>query len=96
MLLSEIHKLINYILNKEELPDQWKQSIILPIHKNGVKTDYNNYRDITLLSTSYKILSNILFSNKVRIYKKLLGMICVGFDWGKIKLHCVNSYYNEC
>jgi hypothetical protein len=30
-LLSEIHKLINSIWNKEELPDQWKEYIILPI-----------------------------------------------------------------
>jgi hypothetical protein len=28
MLLSVIHKLINSIWNKEELPDQWKESII--------------------------------------------------------------------
>jgi hypothetical protein len=26
-LLYVIHKLINYIWNKEELPDQWKESI---------------------------------------------------------------------
>jgi hypothetical protein len=26
-LQSEIHKLINCILSKEELPDQWKESI---------------------------------------------------------------------
>jgi hypothetical protein len=34
-LLSGIHKLINSIWNKEELPDQWKKSIIVPIHKKG-------------------------------------------------------------
>jgi hypothetical protein len=33
ILLSAIHKLINYIWNKEEFPDQWKRSIIVPIHK---------------------------------------------------------------
>jgi hypothetical protein len=32
-LRSEIHKLINSIWNKEELPDQWKESIIVPVHK---------------------------------------------------------------
>jgi hypothetical protein len=32
-LLSMIHKLINSIWNKEELPDQWKESIIVPVHK---------------------------------------------------------------
>jgi hypothetical protein len=58
MLLSAIHKLINSVWNKEELPDQWKESIIVPIHKKGDKTDCNNYHGISLLSTSYKILSN--------------------------------------
>jgi hypothetical protein len=62
ILLYAIHKLINYIWNKEELPDQWKESIIVPIHKTGDKTDCNNYRGISLLSISYKILSNILLS----------------------------------
>jgi hypothetical protein len=42
MLLSLIHNIINSILNKEEVPDQWKESIIVPIHKNGDKTDCNN------------------------------------------------------
>jgi hypothetical protein len=30
-LQSEIHKLSNCIWSKEELPDQWKESIIVPI-----------------------------------------------------------------
>jgi hypothetical protein len=32
ILCSEIHKLIPSIWNKEELPQQWKESIIVPIH----------------------------------------------------------------
>jgi hypothetical protein len=61
-LHSEIHKLINCIWNKEELPEQWKESIIVPIYKKGDKTDCSNYRGISLLLTSYKILSNSLLS----------------------------------
>jgi hypothetical protein len=53
-LLSAIYKLINSVWNKEQLPDQWKESIIVPVHKKGDKTDCNNYRGISLL-TSYKI-----------------------------------------
>ena len=30
-ICSEIHKLINYFWNKEELPEEWKESIIVPI-----------------------------------------------------------------
>jgi hypothetical protein len=36
---SEIHKLIILIWKKEELPHQWKESIVVPIHKKGDKTD---------------------------------------------------------
>jgi hypothetical protein len=54
--------LINSIWNKEELSDQWKESIIVQILKKGDKTDCNNYPGISLLSTSYKILLNILLS----------------------------------
>jgi hypothetical protein len=43
ILRSKIHRLINYISNEEELPDQWKESIIVPVNKNGDKTDCSNY-----------------------------------------------------
>jgi hypothetical protein len=36
--VSVIHKLITSILNNEELSDQWKESIIAPIHKMDDKT----------------------------------------------------------
>ena len=58
----QIHKLIVYIWNKEELPEEWKELIIVPIYKKGDKTDCNNYRSISLSSTTYKILSYILLS----------------------------------
>jgi len=31
----EIHKLITSISEKEELPEAWKESIIVPIHNKG-------------------------------------------------------------
>jgi hypothetical protein len=42
ILLSAIPNLINSVWNKEELSDQWKESIIVPIHKKGDKTDCSN------------------------------------------------------
>jgi hypothetical protein len=51
-----MHKPINSIWNEEELPDQWKESIIVPIHKKGDKNYFNNYRGISPLSASYKIV----------------------------------------
>jgi hypothetical protein len=58
----EIHTLIISIWNKEELPEEWKESIIVLIYKKGNTTDCSKYRCISLLPTMYKILSNILLS----------------------------------
>jgi hypothetical protein len=48
--------------NKEELPHEWKESIVVPIYKKGDKTICSNYQGISFLPNSYKILSNILLS----------------------------------
>jgi hypothetical protein len=37
ILLSAIHKLINSVWNKEELLNQWKEYIIVPVHKKRDK-----------------------------------------------------------
>ena len=49
---SEISKLLNSIWNKEELPEEWKESIIVLMYKKYHKTDFSNYRVISLLSTT--------------------------------------------
>jgi len=51
------------------------QSITVPIYKKGDETDCTNYRDISLLSTVYKILCHILHA-----HRKLLGIINENFD----------------
>jgi hypothetical protein len=78
-LYSEIHRLICCIWNKEELPQQWKESIILPIYKKGNKTDCNNYLGISLLSTAYKILSNILLARLTPYVNEIIGDRHCGF-----------------
>jgi hypothetical protein len=78
-LLPAIHKLINSVWIKEELLDQWKESIIVLIHKKGDKTDCNYYRGISLLSTSYKILSNILLSKLIPYIDQIIGDHQCGF-----------------
>jgi hypothetical protein len=66
-----------------ELPEEWKESIRVPISKEDDTTDCNNSnnnnRDITILPTTYKILSNILLSRLSPYAEKLLGDYQCGF-----------------
>jgi len=75
---SENHELIKSMWNKEELPEEWKELIIVPIYKKGGKTDCSNYRGISLLLNTYKILSNLLPSR----FTPYAGEITVGHQCG--------------
>jgi len=75
----EVHKLIISIWKKEKVPEQWKESIIVPIHMKGDKTDCKNYRGISLSPTTYKILSNILLSRLIPYAKEIIGDHQCGF-----------------
>jgi hypothetical protein len=79
ILLSAIHNIINSVWNKKELPDQWKESIIVPVHEKGVRMDCNNYCGISLLLTSHNILSNILISRLSSYIDEVIGDLQCGF-----------------
>ena len=68
-----IHKLIIPIWNKEEMPEEWKELIIVPIYKKGEKPDCNNYRGTSLSPTTYKIFQHPALK---------VNSICRGIYWG--------------
>jgi hypothetical protein len=54
-------------------------SIIAPIYKKVDKTDCRNYRDISLLPTTYKVLSSILLSRLTPYAEEIIGDHQCGF-----------------
>lgn len=52
--------LLTKIWNKEEVPDEWTEGIIIKIPKKGDSTRCENWRPITLLNTTSKILTHII------------------------------------
>jgi hypothetical protein len=77
---SKIHKLIISIWNKEQLPKEQKESINVPINKKGGTTDCSNCTGTSLLSTTYKILSNILLSKLTAHAEKIMRGHQCGFQ----------------
>jgi hypothetical protein len=75
----QIHKLIRSIWNKEELPEEWTESITVPIYEKGDKTNCSNYSSMSRLSTMYKILSTILSSRLSPYAEEIIGDHQCGF-----------------
>ena len=75
----ETYKLIISIFNKEELPGEWNESIIVRNSKKGDKANCSNYRVMSLLPTTYKIVYNILLSRLTPYAEEIFGDRQCGF-----------------
>lgn len=74
-----IYEVIKDCWEKERIPDDWRQAIIHPLHKKGDRTDTNNYRGISLLPVTYKILSKALMNNIEAQAEHKIGEYQAGF-----------------
>jgi hypothetical protein len=59
-IVEAIYKLIVMVWENEIMPEGWKTGIMCPIFKKGDNLVCENYRGMTLLSVTYKILSGAL------------------------------------
>ena len=77
-------KLFKLILSGSEVLLDWVIAYIVPIHKNGRKSDPSNYRGISLLSCLGKLFLSILNNRLLQfsIHHKILSDSQLGFRKG--------------
>ena len=56
-------QLFNKSLNVGKIPNEWKLSNIVPIHKKGKKEHVENYRPISILCITSKVLERCILRN---------------------------------
>jgi hypothetical protein len=56
-----------------------EESVVVLVHKKGDKTECSNYQGISLLSTSYKVLSSVLLSRLTPYADEITGDHQCGF-----------------
>lgn len=61
-LATSLAVIFNVILDSGTVPDQWKQTNVVPIHKKGDKNLVSNYRPISLLNIVSKIMERCVFN----------------------------------
>ena len=84
-IVNWLHKLYQSIINGEEMPEDWREAVIIPIHKKGNVTKCENYRPISLLPHAYKILSKTIQDRIQRREEEVLKDERAGFRKGRGK-----------
>ena len=69
---EELTHLFNIMWREEDVPQDWRQGVIIKLPKNGSLSDCNNWRGMTLLSVQGKVFCRVLL-NRLRpeVDKKL-------------------------
>jgi len=78
-----MHELVRQIWEEERIPEEWKETIIVPIHKTGDRDRCENYRGIALGNAAFKILLNILVGKIKPYIVKVMGDYQNGFRDGR-------------
>ena len=95
-LTEPLTLLLNECLRNNTIPQQWRKSIIVVIHKGkGRKDDPNNYRGIALENTMYKLFSKILLGRIEQRLRAIIPRNQFGFTPGRSTLQAVQEILLE-
>jgi hypothetical protein len=76
-------KPVRQIWEEERIPEEWKETIIIPIHKRGDRDRCVNYRGIALGNAAYKMSSNIILGKIKPYIENVMGGYQNGFTDGR-------------
>ena len=87
-------KLLNLSITTGRIPGAWKTSSVVPIPKNGNKTDAKNYRPISLLSVISKVLERHIHG-KILVHLQTAYPLSDGFCSGKSTVQALLTATND-
>ncbi|CAG9829791.1 unnamed protein product [Diabrotica balteata] len=90
-LRGKILALLKNIWKEEKMPGDWEVGQIITVHKKGDQQICENYRGITLLNTTYKILTSIIKKRLSKITKKTVGQYQCGFTEGRSTIDAIHT-----
>lgn len=72
------------------MPDEWTIGIIILISKQGDMIKCANYRSITLLNVTYKIITTIINDSLEQHIETIIGQYQMGFKKGKSTMDAIH------
>ena len=92
-IVKPLTKLINGSIRDGYVPSNYKIARLIPLHKSGSRSVFNNYRPVSLLSVFSKITEKVLFK---QIYSYFEAYFMTpnqfGFRKGHETQHCVLNF----
>ena len=82
-IAPSLTKLCNLSLSLGEFPSQWKRANVVPVYKKGDRNLCDNYRPVSLLCITSKILEKAVFNKLSDILLSKLSKIQHGFLRGR-------------
>ena len=58
--LKNLRVLMNDVLSGESIPNKWKESRVVLVHKGGSKKEVSNYRPIAIINVIYKFFMMLI------------------------------------
>ena len=52
--------MLDFFLNNGQAPKRWKEAEVIPIFKNGARSDPNNHRPVSLTATCCKVMETVI------------------------------------
>ena len=78
-IIEYLWELLNKIWNQECIPSEWKKGLLVKLAKKGDLSNCGNWRGITLLTTTSKVLSRIILNRIKHALDKTLREEQAGF-----------------
>ena len=91
-----MYELVRQIWEEERIPEEWKETITVPMRKRGDRDWCQNYRGKALGNAAYKILLNIILGKIKPYIEKVMGDNQNEFRDGRSQQHiCIENNKQE-
>jgi hypothetical protein len=97
VLATPLTAIINHSINTGTFPSQWKEAVVIPIHKKGDSKDPKNYRPVSCLAAASKVLEKVVCNQLTRFIEihKLLPNNQHGFRQGRSTMTALSAMQKE-
>ena len=94
-LSTVLHHLFNCSLSQHSIPAEWRIHCITPIYKSGDRSSVRNYRPISLLSCTSKVLERLVFDRCIEFLESALSSAQFGFLRNRSTLQQLLLFYKD-